>query len=223
MKNTDEYEYKEILAELYDTEHLLLCNSFQSQDHIFSELFNLKIKRLVHKNVMKSKIIHFRNNAIALLGVFMIILAVWKPQVYVYAYQNVFEWCKDHYKVIFSDDSSLEKIPRFKFEYIPKGYTLIDSRCSNNLCYYLYENSKHETISIIITLADATENINNENTNYQEYIDSNGIKIYYLESTDCSYPSMITWTNNDLAYEIDGMISRDELEKIKNNIHKSED
>lgn len=222
MKNSNDYEYNEILAELYNAEQSLLSTSFQSKEHTFSELFSYRIKRLVHNSVMESRILHIRNNTIAIIGVFLLVLAICRPQSYVYAYKNVFEWFSDHYKVIFSDSSSMEKVPNFNFEYIPYGYSLVDSSISRNLSYYLYENANHETISIIVTLSDATINIDNENNNYHEYVDSKGQRIYYLESNDNLSPSIIIWNDNGLAYEIDGMISKDELEKIKNNIKKRE-
>ena len=43
MKNTNDYEYNKILSELYNTEYIILNNSFKLQEHSFSELFNFKI------------------------------------------------------------------------------------------------------------------------------------------------------------------------------------
>ncbi|WP_294239360.1 DUF4367 domain-containing protein [Pseudobutyrivibrio sp.] len=217
MKNSREYEYNNLISQLYVYETEFLSNSLE-EEHDFSDVFEMKIKKLIRKYSLKAKYRSIRRTVAGVAIALILISAITKPSIYVEAAKKIFEYFSDHYEVQFNQNVNVNSIPRYEIQYIPEGYRFITDEYFETGGVIEYADNQDVTIGLMYSISDGKMYINNENVSYHE-MEYKGKHIYYLEG-DSAQGSSMTWESEDktVMFSLSGNISKKEMLKIVDSI-----
>ena len=112
-----------------------------------------------------------------------------------------------------SSGKATESKYSIKLNYIPDGFILTDSSESRSISTYRYScNDKY--FDVDKSIVPDTLSIDTENADTQ-YIDINGCKAFISIKPNIV---ILTWTNNNILYAVNGNIDKETLIKIAENM-----
>lgn len=217
----EKYEYAKLISEIYEYETQKLIST-QDSEHIFSELFEKRMRQLIKKETIGYQLVKFAKTVASIAIVFILISIIVRPTIYIEAAKKIFEKFTDHYEIRFEEKMNHPYIPHFYMKYIPEGYTLTVDEYSELGGVVGCTNINNETVGLVYSISDATENVNGENVSYEEF-DYNNLHIYYLKGNNKQGSSM-TWESVDktITFTLTGNLPKDTMLMIIDGISEVE-
>jgi len=138
-----------------------------------------------------------------------------------YLFNMFLEWHNNHTTITFTDDITQNEFDSYSINYIPNGFKIISIDSDTISRFYTYTNDKNVSIYITQSYANAvTLSIDNENTK-QSVIMIHNNKAYLFVSTKVGGLNVLVWNDGNIAFELNSIISTDELIRIAENIRKN--
>ncbi len=136
---------------------------------------------------------------------------------------TVIEWFEKYVRFDFNfsggthDTKGARSADSYHIGYIPKSFVLTESIEKINFRYYAYTDAEDNYLVIEISkFGDSAFMVDIEHNKYEEILLGDQ-KAYLLYNEE--YPSgTIVWTDGDNTFCVDGLVGRDELIKISENI-----
>lgn len=192
---------------------------------------NFKHKRLLRKYVKREKhlraqplpLIYLKRAAIIVLSVITISFGLLMTNIEVRAAvkKAVVEFFDKYVRISFTDsetnDINAISIDSFMIEYIPNGFLTVDEYESDDMRAYTYSNDEDKYLTIIINLnADAEDNIDIEENDFSR-INIGEYECFLLYNAD-GPDGTIVFSYNNYSFSVSGLLERDELIKVVENI-----
>ena len=197
----------------------------------FSETFDKKMEKLFKQERKKefSKKILLISKRVAVFGIIIIValgIAAFSVQAIRIKILNFFVDIKEEYTSFRKDEQNSDHdnnesdqsvlIGSYLFNYIPKGFELVESISTNLMTRAKFSNND---LFINFRVSKETSNVSLDTENTRvEKIDIDEKKCSYIERDNDNY---ILWYDNNMVISLSGNISKDELIEIIKKIEKN--
>lgn len=225
MKQTwsdKEQEIRNLISQIheFETRQIPSEESLREQ-YKLSDLFFQKMELLMQKQEKKAKRKKRLRGLGAAAAVFLLLLLILRPQYFVEAGDTIIQWFSDHILFQFKEDTGKTWIPEYEMNYVPEGYSLLESNYYEGMGGFdVYINQDEKSLYFEYGLIDAVLNVDNENKEYIKLKGKKGEVIYYLKTYDNNGESSIIWINHDktIKFHLSGTLSEKELLNIQQEI-----
>lgn len=199
-----------------------LLGGFGGQEHVFSEKHEKDMNQLFEKerkihSSNKTKIYLRRAAAIFIAVISISIATISSVNALRIRFLNfISEITQQDTTIHFADENTelpLYKFENMTFEYIPKGFYLIESSKAGNSLSLEFKNN-NEYFDFYLKSLKSALSIDTENSLVKE-LEINGKKALYSEKNNSR---ILVWYDDSNAYVLTGNISENELIKIAENI-----
>ena len=202
---------------------ILECGYDPEQQHVFSEEFEKKIKKLTRR--ANHPVLYQSVRRVASIILAMILAGgIWLT-FDVDARATFIGWIKDTYKTFityrYSGPNAETLSVKYYLSYLPEGYTEVFSEHSDNSGDIIYVNAegKYLIFSYISDPTSSSIQIDTHNTkHYQVTVDGNSAD--YFEALTAEVSSGILWgsNNNQYLFYLSGFFDQKQLIYIAENI-----
>lgn len=218
---------KDSLIEAMELDHKQLEAEMQNAEpHVFSDIHEKKMEKLLQRQKRRQKIrgvVRYMAAACIVLlltgGMFMISsedLHASKLSI------DIIEWLEEFFSTEKGEGGKRENrevlFTEEQIGYLPEGFEKTTEFTNFNLVYYKFENNVGESIHISVERDKSLLQVDNTEDIYKVRLNEAGYE-YTGTYSNKSHTGVLVWKGDDeLYYQITGIVAYEELVKIMNNI-----
>ncbi|MCL2320991.1 MAG: DUF4367 domain-containing protein [Oscillospiraceae bacterium] len=214
-----------VIDNFYEEIDSIPSNEELAKIYKFTPEFEIRMKKLINRELRKGYIIKTLKYARKVAAVFLIIITVLfgvlliNPEVRAVIVKTIVEWHDKFTSITFNTEISKVQSKKWVPEYLPDGFALNSEEIIGPITSIVYSSVNEDNIyfSFMPVSAGSNFSIDNENHNIIKST-INGNEAFFAEASSQNFDNGILWVANDYKFEIWSKLPINELVKIAQSI-----